>query len=220
MKNKKRLLVFNSGSGSGFEKLVLYEKGGYADYHIVGLIVDREDRYAIERAKKFNIPYTVMKVFVAEAYQAMVEKYDADFVSLSGWLKLVKGLNPRTTINIHPGPLPSFGGKGMYGHHVHEAVMAAYGRGEVTHSAVSMHFVTEGSSKEEYDKGKVFLNFPVEILPEYDADTLGSAVNAVEHCIQAFVTNLVVTGQIRWDGENPESLVVPDFIKTINTLVI
>ncbi|MEI6119327.1 MAG: formyltransferase family protein [bacterium] len=216
---KKKLLVCNSGSGSGFEKLVLYQK--HADYEVVGLIVDREDRYAIQRAIQLGITYTVMRPYsksnpyTAEEYQSLVKKYQADFVALSGWLKPVVGLDPRTTMNIHPGPLPAFGGPGMYGHHVHEAVISAYKKGNITHSAVCMHFVTE-----EYDKGPVFARFPVEILPEYTADILGSVVNAVEHGIQAFVTNLVVTGQIYWDGKNPESLVLPNFIRTIHSLVV
>jgi folate-dependent phosphoribosylglycinamide formyltransferase PurN len=71
-----------------------------------------------------------------------------------------------------------------------------------------MHFVTK-----EYDKGPVFFRYPVLIRPNDDADSLGSRVNKIEHGWQSFVTNLVVTGQIHWNGENPESLVVPEFMK-------
>ena len=117
-------------------------------------------------------------------------------------------MNPQKTINIHPGPLPHFGGPGMYGHHVHETVIQAYKEGKIQNSEVCMHFVTE-----EYDKGPVFFWYPVLIRPDDDADSLGARVNKIEHAWQSFVTNLVVTGQIRWDGKNTKSLVVPDFMK-------
>ena len=134
---------------------------------------------------------------------------DADLVCLSGWLKLVTGLDPRKTINIHPGPLPRFGGAGMYGHHVHEAVMEAYRNGtpdavtgeKVTHSAVSMHFVAE-----KFDEGPLFFSQPVEILPNDTADTLAARVLEAEHKWQPLITDKVLCNEISWDGKNPETL--------------
>ncbi|MCF7834920.1 hypothetical protein K9M48_02595 [Candidatus Gracilibacteria bacterium] len=149
-----------------------------------------------------------MSGFEAEDYQALVNHYRADYVSLSGWLKLTKGLDPRTTFNIHPGPLPNFGGPGMYGHHVHEAVIKAYKKGEIKNSEVCMHFVTD-----EYDRGPVFFRYPVRIRLNDTPETLGDRVNKIEHGWQSFVTDLVVNGQIYWDGIHPESLVVPDFMR-------
>ena len=93
----------------------------------------------------------------------------ADFVMCSGWLKFVRGLDPARTVNIHPGPLPQFGGPGMYGHHVHEAVMAAYHRGEITQSALTMHFVDEIG----YDNGQIIFQMPVLIRPDDDAEDTG-----------------------------------------------
>ncbi len=122
-------------------------------------------------------------------------------MALSGWLKLVTGLDPKKTFNIHPAPLPRFGGPGMYGHYVHEAVMEAYHRGEITHSAVSMHFVTE-----KYDEGPVFFQKTVEILPNDTAEILAQRVNIVEHQFQPIVTNAVLQGKIGWDGKDPKSL--------------
>lgn len=210
---KPRLLVFNSGSGSGFENLVKY--GIHGDYHVIGLIADREDRPAVGRAKRLDIKYSIMHNNTEQEYQRMIDLYEADFVALSGWLKKTKGLNPQTTINIHPGPLPNFGGKGMYGHHVHESVIKAYKRGEIEYSAVSMHFVTD-----QYDMGPVIISVPVKILPEYTPETLGTAVNAIEHLIQPFVTNLLVTGEIHWDGVHPESLTLPDVLEAINKFTV
>ncbi len=211
MKTKKpRILVFNSGSGSGFQELVENSRTGVLQADIVGLVTDKDTHKCLDRAIDLGITFaSPMKNFDAQSYQALVKFFGANYVALSGWLKLVKGLDPRTTINIHPGPLPKFGGKRMHGHHVHEAVIEAYKRGEITHSAVTMHFVTE-----EYDKGPVFFRYPVLIRPNDDTNSLGSRVNKIEHGWQSFVTNLVVTGQIHWDGKDPKSLVVPEFLKS------
>ena len=122
----------------------------------------------------------------------------------SGWLKPVRGLDTKTTFNIHPGPLPEFGGTGMYGHHVHAAVLEAFHRGRLTHSAVCMHFVTS-----RYDEGPVFFRHPVPILENDTLETLGQRVNEAEHKFQPMITDLIVRGEISWDGKNPDSLRVP-----------
>ncbi len=206
---KKRILVFNSGSGSGFQELVENSITGILDADIVGLVTNKETYQCIDRALKLDITFAPpMKKFEAKDYQSLVNFFGADYVSLSGWLKPVVGLDPRTTINIHPGPLPRFGGKGMYGHHVHEAVIQAYRRGEIKYSEVCMHFVTE-----EYDQGPVFFRYLILIRPDDDADSLGSRVNKIEHGWQSFITNLVVHRKISWDGKNPDSLRVPTWYK-------
>lgn len=107
-------------------------------------------------------------------------------------------------INIHPGPLPEFGGKGLYGYHVHNAVASAFKRGEITHTAVSMHFVTE-----KYDQGPVFFRCLIKINPNDTADKIEIQVKEQEHLHQARIINMVVNGQIKWDGINPDSLEVP-----------
>ncbi|MCK9597251.1 phosphoribosylglycinamide formyltransferase [Candidatus Pacearchaeota archaeon] len=203
----KNLLVFASGDkeggGSGFQKLVEATKSGVLQANIVGVISNHAGGGVSRRAEKLNVPfYYLDNPWTAEDYQFIVNLTNADFVALSGWLKLVKGLPPDRTINIHPGPLPKFGGPGMYGHHVHEAVLAAFKRGEITHSEVCMHFVTE-----QYDRGPVFFRCKVELLPDDTAESIATRVNKVEHAFQSYFTNQVVNGAIHWDGRNPDSLV-------------
>lgn len=203
---KPKLLILASGTatggGSGFENLVKAQHNGHLSARIVGVVSNHENGGVREKARELEVPFTYFPgPYTAEEYQKIVEKTEAQFVALSGWLKLVAGLDPRTTFNIHPGPLPRFGGKGMYGHHVHEAVMKAYKRGEIKESAVTMHFVTE-----KYDEGPVFFRKCVEILPTDTAETLGKRVNAVEHAWQAGITNKVVNRQITWDGRRASSL--------------
>lgn len=211
MKNLPKLLVFASGTkdggGSGFQELVENSRTGVLKAEIVAVVSNHADGGVKKKADKLGIPFEYFPgPFEASEYQRIVKKYDADFVALSGWLKLAVGLDPRTTINIHPGPLPRFGGKGMYGHYVHEAVIKAFQNGEVENSAVSIHFVTKN-----FDEGPLFFEYPVLIREEDMGETLGGRVNKIEHGWQSFITNLVVTGQISWDGKDPKSLKVPEW---------
>ena len=204
--SKPKLIIFASGTktggGSGFENLVKASGNGILNADIT-VVSNHESGGVREKADRLGIPFVHFAgPWTTEEYQKIAGQ--ADFVALSGWLKLVTGLNPQTTFNIHPGPLPRFGGPGMYGRHVHEAVMEAHKRGEITHSAVSMHFVTE-----KYDEGPVFFQKEVEIYPDDDAEKLAVWVNAVEHKYQPIVTEAVLKGQIGWDGKDPSSLFSP-----------
>jgi phosphoribosylglycinamide formyltransferase-1 len=197
------VLVFASGTktggGSGFEVMVraARTKPPILDAWICGVITSHADGGVWHKAKALGIPAEYWAgPFTARGYQNFVRYFNADYVMLSGWLKLVAGLNPARTINIHPGPLPRFGGPNLYGHYVHEAVMAAYHRGEITHSAVTMHFVDE-----VYDRGPTFFSLPVPIEPGDTPETLAARVNRAEHEWQPRVLNNIVHGQVRLVGQ-------------------
>lgn len=194
---KPRIVIFASGSkeggGSGFENMVNATRNGILNAEIAAVVSNHEHGGVRQRADRLGITFIHFPLpRTAEKYQEIVG--DADLVCLSGWLKPVTGLDPKKTINIHPGPLPRFGGAGMYGHYVHEAVMEAYKKDEVTHSAVSMHFVTEN-----YDEGPLFFEFPVEILPDDTPETLAQRVLAAEHQWQPVITQKVLSGEISWE---------------------
>jgi phosphoribosylglycinamide formyltransferase-1 len=139
-------------------------------------------------------------------YQSFVKFFAADYVMLSGWLKLVQGLDPRKTVNIHPGPLPEFGGPGMYGHFVHEAVMKAYCEGKIKQSAVTMHFVIDrGTDKKAYDKGPIIFQYPVLIRSDDTPETLAKRVNEKERAWQAYILDLVVHHRIWLEGDGPDN---------------
>jgi folate-dependent phosphoribosylglycinamide formyltransferase PurN len=206
---KPRLIVFASGTptggGSGFEELVASSRKGILDADIAAVVSNCKNGGVREKAKRLKIPFVYFRApYTEERYLRIVHTFPHDFIALSGWLKLVVGLEPRITFNIHPGPLPDFGGPGMYGHHVHQAVLKAYHEGKITHSAVSMHFVTP-----EYDKGPIFFRVPVPIEDNDSVDALAGRVNGAEHVWQPLITNLVVQGDISWDGENPGSMRLP-----------
>jgi len=197
----KKILIFASGSkdggGSGFVELVENSRTGVLNAEIVAVVSNHKNGGVRKRADKLGIPF----VHFSGEYKEIVDNFKPDLICLSGWLKLAVGLDPAKTINIHPGSLPEFGGAGMYGHYVHEAVIE---RG-VKETAVSMHFVTE-----KYDEGPVFFRFPILVREDDTAETLAERVNKVEHCWQSYITNLVVMGEISWDGKDPDSLIVPE----------
>jgi len=214
---KPKLIVFasgkRSGGGSGFENLARSKE---LDADIVAVVSNHERGGVHERAMQLGVPFIYFDPSVHSnvlqnvrmSYQKIVRKSGAEWVALSGWLKHVSGLDPAKTFNIHPALLSQFdgrfGGKGMYGNHIHEAVKRALDAGEITESGFTMHFVTE-----EHDRGPAFFEKRVPLKQGMTAEEIGKAVNDAEHTWQPKITNMVVHGEIRWDGKNPDSLVVP-----------
>lgn len=195
---KKRILVFASGDrnggGSGFQEMVERSRASppILDADIIGVVSNHPQGGVYQKAKALDIPFVhFKKPFEAAKYQKLVEKFKADYVMCSGWLKPIAGLPEKMVINIHPAPLPEFGGPGMYGHHAHEAVIAAYKAGKIKQSAVSIHFVND-----KYDAGVGIVRIPVLIRPEDTSETLAARVLKVEHNYQSLVLNEIVNNRI------------------------
>ena len=203
-----KLIIFASGAkdggGSGFENLVHAKNLGILKANILGVVSNHPEGGVKARAERLGIPFFhIEPPWEAENYTRLLKSIygqrtsygdggEGDcFVALSGWLKPVHGLDPRFTINIHPGPLLRFGGPGMYGIHVHEKVIEAHKKGELTHSAVTMHFVTK-----KYDEGPVFFRYPVPIKKDYSPEILSVKVNHYEHIWQPYITNMVIYREI------------------------
>jgi len=168
--------------------------------NVVAVVSNHVNGGVRQKANKLNIPFVHFPgPFTSEEYQKIVKHWKPDYIMCSGWLKPVLGLTESRVINIHPGPLPRFGGKGMYGHHVHKAVIAAYQQGEIKQSAVSIHFVNE-----EYDRGAGIVQIPVLIRPDDNAESLAARVLKVEHNYQSLVLNEIIQGRIaliNFDGD-------------------
>jgi folate-dependent phosphoribosylglycinamide formyltransferase PurN len=224
---RPKIVVFASGTatggGSGFRNLVEQSRGtaewtpGPIDYEVVAVVSNHEDGGVAAAARELGVRFIHFPgPFDAEGYAEVLRPFrepdgTQPFVALSGWLKRVVGLDPRRTINIHPGPLPGdpelrqrFSGAGKYGIHVHRAAIEAYREGLIMTTAVSMHFVTD-----EYDEGPAFFACPVLILREDTPERLQRRVHNVEHEFQPWITSLVVNGEISWDGVDPASLTLP-----------
>ncbi|MFZ1627084.1 MAG: formyltransferase family protein [Candidatus Moraniibacteriota bacterium] len=198
MTAKPRILVFASGSatggGSGFQKMLEMQHEGVLQADIVGVVSNHGGGGVVAKTSHFRVPFGHWTgPFTADGYQKWVRTFEADYVMLSGWLKKVSGLDMARTVNIHPGPLPLT--RGLYGHHVHERVMAAYRAGEIDASAVNIHFVDD-----EYDTGPIAHTVRVEILSDDTPEALAARVNACEHVWQSHILNRIVHGAIRLEG--------------------
>jgi phosphoribosylglycinamide formyltransferase-1 len=210
--NLPKLLVFASGTkdggGSGFENLVHWSRANPQSFEVVGVVSNHEHGGVQRRADMLDIPFFFFQG--GPDYSIILENYRimAEWFALSGWLKHVSGLEPARTFNIHPALLSQlggrFGGEKMYGHRVHEAVAEALERKEITESGLSMHFVTD-----EYDRGPVFFEYRVPLKKGMTADEIASAVNRAEHEWQPKITNMLVHGEISWDGADFASLKTP-----------
>lgn len=208
-----RLLIFASGTadggGSGFRTLAEAARSARLRAELVGVVSQHGEGGVRRIAREFGVPFLQFPApWDEERYRRCVESTRAEWCALSGWTKRTLGLDPRTTFNIHPAPLPRFGGPGKYGLHTHAAVLEAWRRGEIAASEVDMHFVTP-----EYDAGPVFFRYPVSISERDTPETLSGRAQCMEHAWQPYLTYLVVNGAIRWDGLDPASLVVPEWCK-------
>ena len=204
---RPKLIVFasgrNEGGGTGFENLVEASKNGTLDAEIVAVVCNHETGEVRERAKRLGVPFIYFTP--DSSYAKIIEETRAEWVALSGWFKQVRDLDPTRTFNIHSALLSQlngrFGGHGMYGRKVHEAVKAALDAGEISETGFTMHFVTE-----EMDRGPVFFEHRVPLTKGMSVEDIQKAVQSAEHEWQPKITNLVVHGKIHWDGRDPKSL--------------
>ena len=174
---KKNVAIFVSGSGSNCENIIKY----FANSDLLDIVLvlsNRADAYALTRAKKYDIPTCVMgKADFNDEQKIMplLEEYNVDFIVLAGFLLMIPDFLVRAyhrrMINLHPALLPKFGGKGMYGHHVHEAVKAA---GE-TETGMTVHWVSDVC-----DGGEIIAQFSTPISPEDTPDDIAEKEHVLE----------------------------------------
>jgi len=175
--NKINIAIFVSGSGTNCENLIKY----FADSERVccALVVsNKADAYALVRAERLGVPTAVMpKVQLNDErlMMALMQQHHIDFIVLAGFLPLVPNFHidayPRRIINIHPALLPKFGGKGMWGHHVHEAVKAA---GE-TETGMTVHYVTPVC-----DSGEIIAQYRTPLSPDDTIDDIAEKEHQLE----------------------------------------
>lgn len=191
-----KLAVLISANGSTLQNLIDRIDDHRLSAEIVAVVSSNPDAFGNERARRANIPVTVVPRrtpgFAAAVFDA-VRAANPDLVVLAGWLHLLT--IPRDfrfrVLNVHPSLLPSFGGKGMYGHRVHEAVLA-YG---VKVSGCTVHFADDS-----YDNGPVVVQRTVPVLDDDTPDTLAARVFAAECEAYPEAIRLVAAGNWRIDG--------------------
>jgi phosphoribosylglycinamide formyltransferase 1 len=179
----KKIAIFASGSGSNAQQIAQYIAGN-ASIELTLILTNNPTAGVIDRARRgfdcgLHVPILVFDrptFYQTDRIIKLLEAQQIDLIVLAGfmWLvppALVKAF-PGQIINIHPALLPKFGGKGMYGHHVHEAVVAA---GE-TETGITIHFVNE-----HYDEGAIIFQATTPVLLTDNPDDVARKIHALEY---------------------------------------
>ena len=172
-----RIAIFVSGGGTNCENLIRYFRD--SDFVKCALVVsNKPDAYALVRAERLGVPTAVItkqQLNSPDETMPLLRDYGIDFIVLAGFLPLVPDYLieafPRRIVNLHPALLPKFGGKGMWGHHVHEAVKAA---GE-TETGMTVHYVTPVC-----DSGEMIAQYRVSLSPEDSVDDIAAKEHELE----------------------------------------
>lgn len=174
-----RLAIFASGGGSNFQAIVDAAHAGNLSAEVVLCVASNLNAGVIQRANQAGIPVHVLDSSFPKDATSLLDvlaAHKVTFVALAGFMKLIPDFliqnYPRAIVNIHPALLPNFGGKGMFGKHVHHAVLTS----GVTESGATVHWVDH-----EYDTGEIILQEKVPVYPEDTVETLAARVLNLEH---------------------------------------
>lgn len=174
----KRIIIFASGSGTNAENIMHHFRHSNVA-QVVAVMTDNAHAGVITRAVKYDVPVLVFDKKALDNPYALLKDCIAlrpDLIVLAGFLKLIPPhfirAFPFKIINIHPSLLPKYGGKGMYGLHVHQAVIDS---GD-TISGITIHFVNE-----HYDDGKYIMQQRVNVGPDDNAESLAQKIHKLEY---------------------------------------
>lgn len=197
-----RLALMASGGGSNVQAILDAVEADRLNVQPALCLSNRPDAGALERAERHGVATRVLDPSAfdhedafAEALLEAFRAHEVSHVALAGYLRKIPSAVVRhfegRMLNIHPSLLPAFGGKGMYGQRVHEAVLA-YG---VRWTGVTVHFVDEA-----YDTGPILLQEPVAVEQDDTPQTLAARVLEVEHRLYPQALALVAEGRVQFDG--------------------
>ena len=194
----KRLSIFVSGNGTNLQRIAEYFSDN-KDVEIVNVVCNNPKAYSIERAKNLGIPLRMItkEEFKSEAFVKEMQDLNIDLIVLAGFLwklpeNLVKAF-PKKIVNIHPALLPKYGGKGFYGEHVHEAVVAA----KEAQSGITVHYVNE-----LYDSGEIILQARVSLDENETPDSLAAKIHQLEQAYFPVAIEQVLFSDAH-SGRNP-----------------
>lgn len=175
---KKQIAVFASGNGSNAENITRYFRESDFGAEVGVIICNNAGAGVLKRAERLGVPAVVMsKAEINDEVRisAVLERYDADLIVLAGFLLKIPEFMirryPDRIVNIHPALLPKYGGKGMYGHHVHEAVVAAGER----ETGITIHYVNEN-----YDDGNIIFQAKTAVVPGDTPDDVADKIHILE----------------------------------------
>lgn len=174
----KHIAIFASGNGSNAENIITFfqENPGLAEVSLV--ICNKPEAGVIARATRLGVPVKVLpaaEIRNPEIILPILEEHSIDMIVLAGFLLMIPSFITEKyeghIVNIHPSLLPAYGGKGMYGRYVHEAVIAA---GEKK-TGITIHAVTE-----KYDEGAIIFQASIDVLPDDTPATLEARIHNLE----------------------------------------
>lgn len=209
-----RIAVLASGGGSNLQALLDHfaALGATAPGQVVVVASTKPQALALERARRHGVEALVLDEHQrAGGMLGLLGDREVTHVVLAGYLRMVPSDVARSyhgrMLNVHPALLPAFGGRGMYGHHVHEAVIAS----GVRVTGATVHFVDE-----VYDQGPIIAQWPVPVFAGDTANTVAIRVLEVEHQLFPPVVAAVAAGRIALDGNgrvtgSPRPIVYPHF---------
>ena len=174
---KINIAIFVSGNGTNCENLIRY----FSDSERIAcalVVSNKADAFGLVRAERLGVPTAVAPKAVlndAAVMLPLLRQHAIDYIVLAGFLPLIPDylieVYPRRIVNIHPALLPKYGGKGMWGHHVHEAVKAA---GE-TETGMTVHYVTPVC-----DSGEIIAQYRVALSPDDTVDDIAAKEHQLE----------------------------------------
>jgi phosphoribosylglycinamide formyltransferase-1 len=197
-----RAAVFASGGGSNFQSIADACRSGFIAAEIALVVSNIDGAGVLERARSEGIPTLVIRsdqfeapTDFSDALISQLRAHGIDFIILAGYMKKIPSrvldVFPNRVLNIHPALLPSFGGKGMYGIHVHEAVIASGAK----ETGATVHLVDE-----HYDTGPIILQKRVPVLKTDSPASLAQRVLELEHRLYPEAIQLIIES-----GFNPQT---------------
>ena len=173
-----KLAIFASGSGSNAQRIAEYFKDN-PHVEVACILSNRADAFVLERARMLGIPselFSRADLYDSERVSGLLQAYSATFIVLAGFLwKLPDSLleaYPNRILNIHPALLPKYGGKGMFGNHVHKAVV----ENRDTETGITIHKVNDC-----YDEGEILFQARCEVLSSDTPEQVAVKVHALEY---------------------------------------
>jgi len=187
-----RIVIFASGSGTNAENIVKYFDKN-KDIEVKFIVANKNTAGVLDRAKRLDIPVKIItkKDLNSEFFLHFLES-EAEFLILAGFLlKIPENIILKFSnkiINIHPALLPKYGGKGMYGMHIHKAVVA----NKETKTGISIHLVNEN-----YDEGAILFQKEIDVFSNDSAEEVASKIHILEQenfpeIIERFITNNII----------------------------
>lgn len=175
---KKRIVIFASGNGTNTQNIIKYFQNS-KHAQVVCVLSNNKNAKVLDRSLELNIEalsFSKTEMLAPNGLLSLLKNRKPDLLVLAGFLlkfpEIIIDAYPNQVINIHPALLPKYGGKGMYGHHVHKAVVA----NKETHSGITIHYVNN-----QYDQGKIIFQKKTTIVPQDTPQDVAVKVQLLEH---------------------------------------